>query len=88
MFAKGSNSEGPNHLVKPPEAILKRLKETESRLDIVLPLDPSNGNIFCATCHNPHERGVQRHARADRGADGPKRLRREGMQICDSCHNK
>jgi predicted CXXCH cytochrome family protein len=88
-FAPGSNGEGPNHLVKPPEAILQRLKESVAKWDIVLPLDPSTGRIFCATCHNPHERGVQRHARADRGADGYKRLRETGrMPICTHCHNK
>lgn len=89
QYAKSSNGEGPNHLVKPPEAILKRLKETELKLDIVMPLDPTSGRVFCATCHNPHERGVQHYPRADRGADGVKRLRRGGgMAICDSCHNK
>lgn len=89
IFAKNSNSEGPNHLIKPPEAILKHLKESEAKSDVVLPLEPSSGKIFCATCHNPHERGVQRHARADKGADGYKRLRiGAGTQICNNCHNK
>lgn len=88
-FAANSNGVGPNHLVKPPEAILKRLKESEVKRDVVMPLDPSTGRVFCATCHNPHERGVQRHVRADRGADGYKRLRTTGaLPICDHCHNK
>lgn len=88
-FAPNSNREGPNHLVKPPEAILKRLKESEVKQDVVLPLDPSTGQVFCATCHNPHERGVQRHARADKGADGFKRLRLTAkVPICNNCHNK
>lgn len=80
---------GPGHLVKPPEDILQQLKKTESGLNIILPLDPSNGRVFCSTCHNPHERGVQRDARSDRGADGPFRLRRGSeIAMCDSCHNK
>lgn len=88
-YAPNSSAAGPNHLVIPPEAILKRLKESEQKRDIVLPLDRSTGRIFCATCHNPHERGVQRHTRADRGADGFKRLRNTGGgPICDNCHNK
>lgn len=88
-FAKNSTIDGPNHLVKPPEEILKRLKESEAKRDVVMPLDASTGRIFCATCHNPHERGVQHYARADKGADGYKRLRRTGGEpICMSCHNK
>jgi predicted CXXCH cytochrome family protein len=89
QYAKNSNKDGPNHLVKPPEAILQRLKESETKKDIVLPLEPSSGRIFCATCHNPHERGVQHYARADRGADGYKRLRKTGEgPFCENCHDK
>lgn len=88
-FASNSDYRGPNHLVKPPEEILKNLKRSELRGDIVLPLDPSTGKIFCATCHNPHERGVQRYARTDHGADGIRRLRiTPGMPICNNCHDK
>lgn len=89
-FAKGSDKNGPNHLVKPPEAVLQRLKESEAKRNIILPLEPSSGRIFCATCHNPHERGVQRYPRADHGADGVKRLRQGGggMAICNNCHSK
>lgn len=88
-FSANSNREGPNHLVKPPLAMLKHIMESETQGDVVLPLEPSNGQIFCATCHNPHERGVQRFIRADRGADGSKRLRKtSGGVICNNCHNK
>lgn len=88
-FASKSNSEGPNHLIKPPITILNHIKDAEVHGDIVLPLDPSSGQIFCATCHNPHERGVQRYIRADRGADGYKRLRKTASGvICNNCHNK
>lgn len=79
---------GPNHLVKPPEDILKQMKATEQRDDVILPLEPASGRIFCATCHNPHERGVQRDGKADRGADGKNRLRRQTESImCMSCHD-
>lgn len=88
-FAKNSDSEGPNHLVNPTDEILKKLKKSEQRGDIVLPLEPATGRIFCATCHNPHERGVQRHSHTDRGADGYKRLRiTPGLPICNNCHDK
>ena len=54
-----------------------------------MPLEPGTGKIFCATCHNPHERGIQFIAEADRGADNTQRLRagREGG-ICLMCHLK
>ena len=56
---------------------------------MIRPLEPASGRIFCATCHNPHERGVQRDARVDRGADGYKRLRTVGGEtICSNCHDK
>lgn len=79
---------GPNHLVKPSEEILKQMKATEKRDNVILPLEPASGRIFCATCHNPHERGVQREEKADRGADAKNRLRRATESImCMSCHN-
>ncbi len=89
-FSSRSDSAGPNHLIVPPPEVLKRLKAVEKSKDMVLPLDPATGRIFCATCHNPHERGVQRQRRADRGADGYQRLRSSGsnQMICQSCHDK
>lgn len=83
------STAGNPHLREPREDILQFIRETEDRRSIVLPLDPTNGKMFCATCHNPHERGVQVSDRADRGADGFRRLR--GAQsdegICMICHN-
>lgn len=88
-FARHSTQAGPNHLVRPTPEILKRIQRSEATRDIVVPLEPASGRIFCATCHNPHERGVQRDARVDRGADGYKRLRTVGGEtICSNCHDK
>lgn len=80
---------GMPHLTQPRPDILEFMKVTEETMEMILPLDPSNGKIFCATCHNPHERGVQVSERADRGADGPRRLRAGmlGEEICMACHN-
>lgn len=80
---------GPNpHLVKPPEDILERMQDTQRSSDIILPLEPDTGKIVCATCHNPHERGVQVREAADRGADGVWRLRAatNGDRGCTACH--
>lgn len=87
-FAKGSHGEGPNHLVVPPDYVLQRIKEQEQAIGVMMPLDPHSGRIFCATCHNPHERGVQWQPAADKGADGYKRLRKGEFQICNTCHAK
>jgi hypothetical protein len=78
---------GANHLRVPPDEFLQQIIKTRKELDIVLPLEPETGRIFCATCHNPHERGVQFLARADKGADGYKRLRRGRFSVCSSCHD-
>lgn len=83
-----SGKQGPNHLRVPSEKILKRLKAHEAKHDIILPLEPDTGRIFCATCHNPHERGVQYQHKADKGADGVKRLRRGQFEVCMACHDK
>ncbi|WP_303902743.1 hypothetical protein [Thiohalomonas denitrificans] len=88
-FASGStNGKGPNHLVVPTEEIRRNLEQHEKQNNIAMPLEPATGRVFCATCHNPHERGVQYLHRADKGADGVRRLRRGQHEICDACHDK
>ncbi len=84
--SRGSTAGGgANHLVMPPDDFLQQIIKTRKQYDIVIPLEPETGRIFCATCHNPHERGVQYLAPADKGADGYKRLRR--THICSVCHD-
>ncbi len=88
-FASGSSpGGGPNHLVVPPETVRRNLEKHIKEHNIVMPLEPGTGRVFCATCHNPHERGVQYLHRADKGADGVRRLRRGRFRICDACHDK
>ena len=64
------------------------MKEFEEQYKVILPLVP-RGKISCATCHNPHELGVQRRSEADAGADSHKRLRISKMNsgICLGCHD-
>ena len=76
----------PNHLVEPPKAILEKMEEKQIENDIVLPLEPGTGKIFCATCHNPHEQGVIKSKQAAKGADSKGRLRMK--DICSNCHDK
>lgn len=76
----------PNHLVRPSEEVLQRMKEMQAENNILLPLEPGTGKVFCATCHNPHERGVIKLESAAKGADTKKRLRMQ--DICKNCHNK
>ncbi|MDH5592924.1 MAG: hypothetical protein OEY68_00825 [Gammaproteobacteria bacterium] len=83
MFTGG---ERPEHLAKPSKWVLQRMQESEKKLDIILPLDPTNGEVFCGTCHNPHERNLLSSPVANKGADSKKRLRLQ--EICTACHEK
>jgi hypothetical protein len=75
------------HSGKPSKDMVDRIEKHEK--DAILPLALVTGNIFCGTCHNPHELGVQRRRRADVGADSHKRLRisKQNSLICLGCHD-
>ena len=78
--------EASNHLVTPPPAIAKRLQQQQLANNLVMPLDPHTGKVFCGTCHNPHAKGVIRNVAAAQGAGSKKRLRT--VDICEQCHDK
>lgn len=86
QFSFFKNKAGPNHLIVPPIAILKSLKTKERSSQTLMPLEPATGKIFCATCHNPHQKGVVKNKLADKGANRKHRLR--VSNICNTCHNK
>ncbi len=75
------------HTGRPDDAMAHRIEVSQG--EAILPLDIITGNIFCGTCHNPHELGVQVRNRADAGADSHKRLRisKENARICFGCHD-
>ena len=80
----------PNHLVVPPPNITRNQALSLKEAMIMLPLDPKSGKQFCATCHNPHERGLL-IGRADAGSDSVQRKRTErmtGATLCQYCHRK
>ena len=85
-FSFFSNKKGPNHLVKPPDDILEHKLKMEKKNNIIFPLEPATGKVFCGTCHNPHEKGVIKTEAAAKGADEDKRLRMQ--KICRNCHDK
>lgn len=77
-----------DHLVTPSPKIRFFMRHAEKKNNIALPLEPDTGKIFCATCHNPHERGVLR-GRYGKGADEPQRLRLgSGFEVCGACHTE
>ena len=80
----------PNHLVVPPPRILLNQQLSLKETFTMLPRDPKTGKQFCATCHNPHERGLL-IGRADTGADSQQRkrtIRLVGATVCQYCHRK
>ena len=77
----------PIHWVKPPDYIAKNIEISLDQYKIYLPMEPVTGKIFCATCHNPHERGLL-IGKADYGADYDRRLRSAGGPICTFCHRR
>ena len=75
------------HAAKPDAEMVKRMGQRED--EAILPLELVTGNVFCGTCHNPHELGVQPRNEANIGADAHKRLRigKENSKICLGCHD-
>jgi len=73
------------HLVQPPEDIRARMADTASRSGATLPLDPYTGKIFCATCHNPHDKALAGYPVADPSGD---RAKLRVPDICGACHAK
>ncbi|KPK31845.1 MAG: hypothetical protein AMK70_11665 [Nitrospira bacterium SG8_35_1] len=76
---------GQNHLSVPPRKILERMKALESQYGVVLPLD-YEGKVTCATCHNPHERGVIGIESAGSRGAGEKFRHRLPINMCKACH--
>lgn len=74
-----------NHLVKPSKEVVERMEFTKLKIGIELPVAQDTGEIHCATCHNPHQKGVIADKLFDVGADKRNRLRVE--KACSYCHD-
>jgi len=78
---------GQNHLRVPTAKTLKRMKDLIAERGIILPLD-NEGKLTCATCHNPHERGVLPvTSQGARGAS-EKFRHRVSTGFCQACHGE
>lgn len=78
--------DNTRHLVKPSAKVLKRLRMMTPKNQIMFPMEPGTGHVYCATCHNPHERGIIKNKLAAKGADEKHRLR--SNYVCENCHDK
>jgi len=87
MFTESfKDRKQPDHLTIPSKQMRKYMQRMAVKNNIILPLDPTTGKVYCATCHNPHERGLLKNSAAARGADADKRLRMKNL--CINCHDK
>lgn len=74
------------HLGSPTKAVVDFMEQSQPVYKLKMPREPGTGRLYCATCHNPHERGVIKNPLLAKGADDKYRLRK--MEICQVCHNK
>lgn len=76
-----------NHIVVPPQEMLTEIEASEKKYVVILPL--FKGEIFCGTCHNPHDKGIIKREGASKGSGVEHRLRLEGsFELCIACHSE
>ena len=81
----GNGSDEWVHLVVPSDEVSENMRASQTETGIGFPLNPQNGEIFCATCHNPHDFKLGgEHGSQSR--EVKHRLRQEN--ICQACHEK
>jgi len=83
-YLSENHPRGP-HLVEPSEVVSEAIKTAVDRIGVELPL--YRNRITCATCHNPHEKGVIQIQEAAKGTENAFRLRlADSFQLCRGCH--
>jgi hypothetical protein len=73
------------HLRKPSPEVLKSIEQLRNDQHIILPLS-QDGRVTCATCHNPHEKGVIPDRREGASGAGEKKRHRLTDKMCIKCH--
>jgi hypothetical protein len=73
------------HLRKPSPEVLKTIHQLRKQQHIILPLS-QDGRVTCATCHNPHEKGVIPDRREGAKGAGGKKRHRLADNMCIKCH--
>jgi predicted CXXCH cytochrome family protein len=81
---------GTDHLKKPSRKVLENMQRVTREHKLYFPLTPG-GEIYCGTCHNPHEKGVlDPDSPSAAGAEGDyprdRRLRTSPEEVCLVCH--
>jgi hypothetical protein len=69
------------HLVAPSQDVIENMRRAEQANGIDLPLSPTHGEIYCGTCHDPHE-----YSGSPDADQVEHRLRVN--EICQACHEK
>ena len=76
-----------NHIVQVPEEMAGPIEAAEKKKAVSLPL--FKGEIFCGTCHNPHDQGIIKREAAAKVADEKLRLRLSAsFELCVACHSE
>ena len=84
-FGSSNSTEEWVHFVVPSAEILENMREAQAETGIGLPLSPLNGEVFCATCHNPHDFKLGgEHGSEERAIKNRLRMN----NICQACHDK
>jgi len=73
-----------SHLVVPSVEVQRNMQLAAVKYGLVLPLDPHNGRVHCATCHNPHHDELGGYP-VTTSPDSKHRLRVN--DICQACHD-
>lgn len=76
-----------NHMLPPPQEMLTAIESSEKKFGVILPL--FKGEVFCGTCHNPHDKGIIKREVASRGSEAEDRVRLDwSYDLCVACHNE
>lgn len=73
------------HLAVPPIEMGQRMRRTAEDTGAIFPLDLTSGKIYCATCHNAHDKKLAGYPVA---AEPGSRLKLRIDNICGACHEK